>query len=106
MGPDGERRQCHLDRLDDRCSIDGCLAAQQEVLVGLRHGDFLDTIEFAHNVGPFGLAPVQGRRSSRSLRNSSARKEQNRWPTSHHDLRPARSILCRQRTLRTYCACV
>ncbi|MBO0739704.1 MAG: hypothetical protein J2P48_24720, partial [Alphaproteobacteria bacterium] len=48
------------DRLEDGCGIGGRLVAQQEALVGLRHRDFLDTIELAQDGGPLGLEQGPG----------------------------------------------
>lgn len=107
MGAAGVRRQCHLDRLEDRCGIDGCLAARQEVLVGLSHGDFLDTIEFAHNVGPFGLAPVQG--GDRQGPCATAVRGRSRTGGPHHITtcgQPDRSSATRERSGHTVRVCV
>src|SRR5580704_7232665 len=72
--------QGDANRLKELTSDARGRGAQQEALAILLKLDFLQPVEIAQDVVPFGCDVVRCRRSSSSLTSSRARKEQNTWP--------------------------
>ena len=73
-------RQGDADRLKQLAGNAGGRSAQQEALAILLEPDFLQPVEIAQDVVPFGGNAMPAEASSSSLASSSARKEQNTWP--------------------------
>ena len=77
-----ERRQGDTDGLADDTGTAGGLDTQHEALGALIDGDLLDPVEIAHDVGPFRVDAGSVEPFVELLAHrTSARKEQNRWPT-------------------------